>query len=138
MISARHTSAERSIRTARYLRRTYRMECMMFALGRNTLTAGLAALALGGAVLAAGPAQAGASTGTWRNGMVAGPGGVGCYDRGCAARNYGYRPSYGYRQVQEYPGYRGRRSYGRDCYVERQRSTNRWGEVVIRRVRVCE
>jgi hypothetical protein len=71
--------------------------------------------------------------------MVAGPGGVGCYDPGCAARNYGYRrPGYGYRQVQEYPAYRTRRSYARDCFVERQRSVNRWGEVVIRRVRVCE
>src|SRR5215207_10159400 len=36
-----------------------------------TLTAGLVALALGGAVLASAPAEAGSSTGTWRNGMVA-------------------------------------------------------------------
>jgi len=113
------------------------MECKMFALPRNTLTAGLAALALGGAILAAGPAAAGASTGTWRNGMVAGPAGVGCYDPGCAANNYGYRRSYGYRPAQEYRSY-GRRGYGRDCYVERQRTTNRWGDLVIRRVRVCE
>src|SRR5689334_19621001 len=42
-----------------------------------------------------GPAAAGASTGTWKNGMQAGPAGVGCYDRGCAARNYGRRPAYG-------------------------------------------
>ena len=116
----------------------------MFALPRNTLISGLAALALGGTIFAAGPAAAGASTGAWRNGMVAGPGGVGCYDAGCAARNYGYRRSYGYRPVQEYRGYGygrhgyGRHGYGRDCYVERQRSTNRWGDVVIRRVRVCE
>src|SRR4051812_15889528 len=127
---------ERLIRDPRYLRRTFGMECLMFALPKNTLIAGLAALALGGTIFAAGPAAAGASTGTWRNGMVAGPGGVGCYDPGCAARNYGYRRSYGYRPVQEDRGYGyGRRGYGRDCYVERQRSTNRWGDVVIRRVR---
>ena len=87
---------------------------MMFDLARNTLTAGVAALALGAVALSAGPAQAGASTGTWRNGMQAGPGGVGCYDPGCAARNYGYgQPRYGhryggsgYRPVQAYPSYR--------------------------------
>jgi hypothetical protein len=137
--------AERSIRNARYLRRTFELECTMFDLARNTLTAGVAALALGAAALSAGPAQAGASTGTWRNGMQAGPGGVGCYDQGCAARNYGYgQPGYGYRHghsgyrpVQAYPAYRSHRSYG-DCFVESRRSTNRWGEVVIRRVRVCE
>jgi len=117
------------------------MECMMFSLARNSLTAGLAALALGAAVLSAGPAQAGASTGTWRNGMEAGPGGVGCYNRGCAARNYGYgqgygRRGYGYRPVQAYPSYR--RGYGGGCTVESRRSVNRWGEEVIRRVRVCD
>lgn len=62
----------------------------------RTLKAVLGALALGGAVLAwSVPAEAGASTGTWRNGMVAGPYGVGYYG--------GYRPAFG--------GYYGR-SYG--------------------------
>lgn len=106
----------------------------MLLFSKNTLLAGLAALTLGGAVLATGEAQAGASTGTWRNGMVAGPGGVGCYDPECAARNYGRRA---YRPVQAYPEYRSRRAY-RDCYVQRQERVNRWGEVVVRRVRVCE
>jgi len=56
------------------------------------LTAGFAALTLGGALLASAPAEAGARTGTWRNGMVAGPYGVGYYGP------YGYRPAgYGYR-----------------------------------------
>jgi hypothetical protein len=99
-----------------------------------------AALTMGGAVLVSSPAEAGASTGTWRNGMVAGPRGVGCYDPSCAVRNYGYRrsvrPDYGYRPVQAYPSYR--RSRARDCYIDRQRTVNRWGDVVIRRVRVCE
>jgi len=53
-----------------------------------------------------GPAVAGASTGTWQNGMQAGPAGVGCYDRGCAARNYDRRPTYG----------SGRRMYPRTAY----------------------
>jgi len=59
------------------------------------LTVGFAAMTLGGALLASAPAEAGASTGTWRNGMVAGPRGVGYYG-GYAARpaRYGYRPYY--------------------------------------------
>jgi hypothetical protein len=115
----------------------------MFAHAKKTLMVAATALTLGVGVFAAAPAEAGASTGTWRNGMVAGPYGVGCYDRSCAARNYGYgrerrsyRSSYRYRPVQAYPAYRSRRA--RDCYIDRQRSVNRWGDVVIRRVRVCE
>ncbi len=100
----------------------------------RTWRAALGALALGGALFTwTGPASAGAGTGTWRNGMVAGPYGVGCYDGRCARRNYGYRP------VQAYPEYRVRRSYReRDCYMERRRTVNRWGDEVVRRVRVCE
>jgi hypothetical protein len=111
------------------------MERLVMTLTRNFLTTGLSALALGGALLlASAPAQAGASTGTWRNGMQAGPYGVGCYDARCASRNYGYRRAY--RPVQAYPSYRSRRAYD-DCYTERRRSVNRWGEVTVRRVRVC-
>ena len=52
------------------------------------LSASLGALALGGALLAwTVPASAGAGTGTWRNGMVAGPYGAGYYG--------GYRPAFG-------------------------------------------
>ena len=43
------------------------------------LTVGFAAMTLGGALLASAPAEAGASSGTWRNGMVAGARGVGYY-----------------------------------------------------------
>jgi hypothetical protein len=64
------------------------------------LTAGFAAMVLGGTLLSSAPAQAGASTGTWRNGMVAGPYGVGYY------RGYGYRPAgYGYRPARAYRRY---------------------------------
>jgi len=62
---------------------------------KHILTAGVAALALGGTLLAALPAQAGESTGRWRNGMVAGPYGPGYY--GHRPGGYGYRPAYGYR-----------------------------------------
>ena len=68
----------------------------------RTWRAALGALALGGACLAwSEPASAGASTGTWRNGMVAGPLGVGYYGyRG------GFRPGYhgGFRSAY-YGGY---------------------------------
>jgi hypothetical protein len=64
---------------------------------KATLKAGFAALALGGAILAsATSAEAGASTGTWRNGMVAGPYGAGYYGRHAYnPAGYGYRPAYG-------------------------------------------
>jgi hypothetical protein len=67
---------------------------------KMSLAAGAAVLALGGAMVTPAPAEAGARTGTWRNGMVAGPYGVGYYGRP-AYRSYGY----GYR-----PAYYGRRS----------------------------
>jgi hypothetical protein len=65
----------------------------------RTSSASLGALVLGGALLAwTAPADAGARTGTWRNGMVAGPMGVGYYG--------GYRPAFGgFRPA--YHGYRG-------------------------------
>src|SRR3954447_6827656 len=101
----------------------------MFRLARMALMAVVAAsaLVLGGAVVSSTQAQAGASTGTWRNGMQAGPGGVGCYNQGCAARNYArpaprYRRSgeygmdRGYRRHRGYESYRRRESYGRDRY----------------------
>lgn len=62
---------------------------------KKVLAAGVAALALGGSLLAAAPAQAGESTGRWRNGMVAGPYGPGYY--GYRSAGYGYRPYYGHR-----------------------------------------
>jgi len=79
-----------------------------------TIKAGLAALALGGAVLTwSPPADAGSSTGTWRNGMQAGPVGPGYYGPG--GRYYGHPRSYGRRGYDDGPGYR-RRGY--DGYRE--------------------
>lgn len=73
---------------------------------KATLTAGLAALALGGAVMASTvPAEAGASTGRWRNGMVAGPAGVGYYGRHAYhPGSYGYRPARSYHRSRNYGG----------------------------------
>jgi hypothetical protein len=66
--------------------------------------AALGAVALGGALITwSVPANAGASTGTWRNGMVAGPYGGGYYGRPAfGGYRGGYRPAYG----GYYGGYR--------------------------------
>jgi hypothetical protein len=84
-----------------------------------TLKAVLTALTLAVAVLAwSAPAEAGASTGTWRNGMRAGPYGPGYYGRyggGYAPRRYYASPrSYGRRGYYGGAGYYGRprRYYG--------------------------
>jgi hypothetical protein len=67
---------------------------------KMSLAIGLAVSVVGGAFLVPAPAQAGSSTGTWRNGMVAGPRGVGLYGGGYGYRGggFGYRPGgFGYR-----------------------------------------
>lgn len=74
---------------------------------KATLTAGIAALAMGGAILAtSAPAEAGASTGRWRNGMVAGPAGVGYYGGRHAYHpgSYGHRPARGYHRSRNHGG----------------------------------
>jgi hypothetical protein len=107
------------------------------------LSAPLGALALGGALLAwTGPASAGAGTGTWRNGMVAGPYGVGYYGSraafggyrggpvGVAYRPYprgyygGYRPAFGggYGRSFYGGGYRPHFGYGYRPYYRRRDS----------------
>ncbi|EIM31238.1 hypothetical protein MicloDRAFT_00002280 [Microvirga lotononidis] len=77
---------------------------------------GLAALMLSGVVTVwSHPVQAGESTGTWRNGMVAGPYGRGYYSPDGAY--YGDGRSYRRRgYAQDY--YRPSRSYRRYDYVE--------------------
>jgi hypothetical protein len=74
------------------------------------LRTALFAIGVGATMLfASAPADAGASTGRWRKGMVAGPSGVGYY--GYAARRYGayrayrYRPAYAYRPYRYRPAY---------------------------------
>jgi len=77
---------------------------------------GLAALMLSGAIAVwSHPAQAGESTGTWRNGMVAGPYGPGYYSPNGAY--YGDGRSYQRRgYAQDY--YRPSRSHRRYYYDE--------------------
>ena len=81
----------------------------------NALRASMAAALISGAALTSSlPASAGSSTGTWRNGMVAGPYGIGWYGpRGSFApayhAHYGGYPGYygaGYGGPYGYPGYR--------------------------------
>ena len=74
----------------------------------RTWHAALGALALGGACLAwSEPASAGASTGTWRNGMVAGPVGVGYYGYRGGFRPGHYGGYHGGLRPAYYGGYRG-------------------------------
>jgi hypothetical protein len=108
----------------------------MLRFTRCGVLAALSALVIGGAMLMPAPAEAGASTGTWKNGMVAGPYGVGCYNARCAARNYGYRSAprrHHYRSMRAYPTYRRHHR----CHYERARVVNHRGHLVTRRVRVC-
>jgi hypothetical protein len=112
------------------------------------LKAGLAALAIAGAVVAASaPAEAGRRTGTWQNGMVAGPYGPGYYGpdgsfygNGYGGGHYGYGGGhYGYGKEW---GHRGgyRRAYADepDCYTVTRRVADDWGRVFVRQKRVCE
>jgi len=96
-------------------------------LSSRALKAGLAALGLFGALsLWSVPAEAGASTGTWRNGMVAGPRGPGYYVP--YGRYYGEARPYRYRGYARrsyappryYDGYDGYDGYG-------YRYPRRWG-----------
>jgi hypothetical protein len=124
---------------------------------KKLLVAGLAAGTLAGGALAISvtPAEAGAST--WRYGTPT-------YAQ-YRHRGYGHAPRYGYRHrrgpsggaiaagvvgglalgalaagaaapAYGYPAYAAP-VYGGECWVENRERVNRWGEVVIRRVRVC-
>lgn len=107
---------------------------------KKSIVAAAAALTLGGGMVAASaPAEAG-------------------YRYGHGGHHYGYRPSTGavaagvigglalgavaaqsYRAPAYAPvGYHGRPvAYGRRCFVERRVRINRFGERVVRHVRVC-
>ena len=130
---------------------------------RNVLS--IAAAALAGAVLVGGavavqttPAEAGASTGTWKYGTP-----YRGYRGGYAYRGggYGYRPyrRYGGGAVAAgvatglapgavgaaaaqpyygYPAYGAAPVYGGDCYLVDRRGYDAWGNPVIRREQVCD
>jgi len=126
---------------------------------RNVLS--MAAAALAGAVLVGGavavqttPAEAGASTGTWKYGAPY---------RGYRG-GYTYRGGYGYRPYRRYgggavaagvatglalgaaaaapyygyPAYGAAPVYGGDCYLVDRRGYDAWGNPVIRREQVCD
>jgi len=124
---------------------------------KSILTTGCAALALGGALAAWTPAQAGESTGRWRDGSYATPYGI---VRPYA--DYGYRRHY-YRHGHgnggavaagvigglalgalaarpAYPTY----YYGTNvydepsCYTVSRRFVDEWGRRIVRREQVCE
>jgi hypothetical protein len=124
---------------------------------KSLALAGVASLMLvgGGLAVSTTSAEAGASTGTWRY-----------YNpyRGYGYRGGyygGYRPYYGYRRGYNrgaavaagvatglalgaiaasrpaYPAY-GYPAYAGDCYWVTRERVNRWGEIVVRRVQVCD
>src|SRR6478609_6927941 len=74
------------------------------------LSAAAAVIALGSGLVVSQAAQAGASTGTWANGAVAGPNGRVHTPYRQGYRNYQNGPRYGYRPASRYgygpaPGY---------------------------------
>jgi hypothetical protein len=125
------------------------------------LAAGCAVLTLGGTLAISAPAQAGESTGRWRDGSYATPYGV---VRPRPAYGYGY--GYGYRPHYRrhydnggavaagvvgglalgalaarpaYPAYYGAPAYAEPrCYTTSRRFVDQWGRYVVRRERVCE
>jgi hypothetical protein len=89
---------------------------------KTTLTAALAALTLGGAVLAtSAPAEAGWGRRGYGGAIAAGV--IGGLALGAIASS---RPAYA---VPVYEG---------DCYIVKRRYVNAYGELVIRREQVCE
>ncbi|HEX8664920.1 MAG TPA: hypothetical protein VF744_12905 [Beijerinckiaceae bacterium] len=136
---------------------------LSFSKTKKAVLSGVAALTLGGAMLAStAPAEA-----QWRGGWHRGGGWHGAAWRG----GWGYRPAYwggwGYRRHHwgggavaaglvgglalgalaarpyyygygyPYGAYYAPVAYGGDCWVERRVRINRWGERVVRRIQVC-
>ena len=83
------------------------------------------AVIVAGSVLATAlSAEAGASTGTWRNGMVASPYGAGQYGQYGASGGYS-----GARRGHNDEGYGGAPVYGQqECYARRQRVADTLGD----------
>jgi len=91
----------------------------------------LASVTLAGAA----PAEA-----RWRAGPAFALGAVGGLALGSAIAA-GARPAYGYAPAPAYgyaPVYGEGPAYGPDCYTVRRRMVDEFGDVYIRRVRVCE
>lgn len=105
---------------------------------KKTLAAGLAAATLAGtAIASATPASAqwGWRGGYGWGGPAVAAGVVGGLALGAlAARPYYYGAPYGY-----YGGYApvGYGYGGGECFIERRRTVDPWGRVIVRRVRTC-
>jgi hypothetical protein len=104
---------------------------------KKTLAAGLAAVTLAGtAIVSATPASA---QWGWRGGygwggpaVAAGVIGGLAVGSALAARPY-YGGPYGYYGAYAPAGY----PYGGECVIERRRTVDPWGRVIVRRVRTC-
>ena len=105
-------------------------------LHKHILQIGLAILVVGGAVLTwSAPAEAGQRTGTWRNGMVAGPYGPGYYTTYYyGSSRYTHRGPWG----AYGPSYVPARYSWPHCYTVRRSSMDPWGRVTTWRTRVCD
>jgi hypothetical protein len=103
---------------------------------KKTIAAGLTAVTLGAAAIAS-ATPASAQWG-WRGGygwggpaVAAGVLGGLAVGGALAARPYYYGAPYGY-----YGAY-GPAGYGGECVIERRRTVDPWGRVIVRRVRTC-
>jgi hypothetical protein len=101
-------------------------------LRKHVCRVGLAALSIGAALAWSAPAEAGRRTGTWRNGMVAGPYGPGYY------AVYGYRGSHRGPWGSYGPYYYRSRYFAPFCYTAQGPHIDPWGRVTILHTRICE
>lgn len=125
------------------------------------LAAGCAALTLGGTLAVPAPAQAGESTGRWRDGSYATPYGIVRPYADYGYRRHVYRHRHGNGGAvaaglvgglalgalaarPAYPAYYPGYSYGTrvydepSCYTVSRRFVDEWGRRIIRREQVCE
>jgi hypothetical protein len=115
---------------------------------KQVLAAGCTIFALGGALAASAPAQAGESTGRWRDGSYATPYGV---VRPRPYYGYGYHRHHYNNGGAVAAGVIGGLALGAtaarpaypayaqpSCYTTSRRFVDRWGRYVVRRERVCE
>ena len=105
---------------------------------KKTLAAGLAAITLGGAAIASatpasaqwgwGPRYGGYHYGYRHRPYYGGGGAVAAgLIGGLAIGALAARPAYGYAPV----------GYGGECFVERRRTIDPWGRVVVSKIRTC-
>ena len=108
---------------------------------KKTLAAGLAAVTLGGAAIASATPASAQWGGGWGRGYGYGYGYRPYYGGGAVAAGLvgglalgalAARPAYGYGYGAYAPV-----EYGGECFIERRRTVDPWGRVIVRRVRTC-